>query len=251
MAQRHAQEGPQARTGWEDTRTVAGSRQAKDALFEALASVAKAIGSGRRAEILELLAQGERSVDEVAEAIDQSIANASHHLRVLARAGLLTSRKEGTRVIYQLANDRVGELWAAVRDVAAIQLAEVERLAYDYLGNREGLKPVSRQELLTRMRRGEVVLWDVRPNLEYAAGHIPGARSVPLSQLEEALASLPHDAEVVAYCRGPFCAYADEAVRRIRALGVEAQRLEAGFPEWRRAGLPVVTEGNGDVNATA
>ncbi len=230
---------------------VAGSRQAKDALFEALASVAKAIGSGRRAEILELLTQGERSVEEVAEAIDQSLANTSHHLRVLARAGLLTSRKEGTRVIYGVANDRVGDLWAAVRDVAASQLAAVERLTADYLGNREGLKAVSRHELLTRMRRGEVILWDVRPRLEYAEGHIPGARSVPLAQLEEALASLPDDANVVAYCRGPFCAYADEAVRRIRALGVEAQRLEAGFPEWRRAGLPVATGRDEDVNASA
>lgn len=220
-------------------RRVAGSRQAKDALFEALASVAKAIGSGRRAEILELLAQGERSVEDVAEAIDQSMANASHHLRVLHRAGLLTSRREGTRVIYGLANDRVAELWAAVRDVAATQLAEVERLAAAYLGERGDLNPMGRQELLTRMRRGEVVLWDVRPSLEYAAGHIPGARSVPLSQLEEALASLPEDAELVAYCRGPFCAYADEAVRRITARGGEAHRLEAGFPEWRRAGLPV------------
>lgn len=232
-------------------RTVAGSRQAKDALFEALASVAKAMGSGRRAEILELLAQGERSVEEVAEAIDQSIANASHHLRVLARAGLLTSRKEGTRVIYGLANDRVGDLWAVVRDVAATQLDAVERLAADYLGDREGLQPVPRRELLTRMRRGEVILWDVRPSLEYAEGHIPGARSVPLTQLEEALASLPDDANVVAYCRGPFCAYADEAVRRIRALGVEAHRLEAGFPEWRRAGLPVATERGENVTATA
>ncbi|MFN2556536.1 MAG: ArsR/SmtB family transcription factor [Nitriliruptorales bacterium] len=220
----------------------AGSRTAKDALFEALASVAKAIGSGRRAEILELLAQGERSVEDVAGATDQSIANASHHLRVLARAGLLTSRKQGTRVIYALADERVGELWAAIRDVAAQQVAEVERLAAAYLGERDGLQPMSRQELVRRMRRGEVVLWDVRPGLEYAAGHIPGARSVPLSQLEEALRSLPADAEVVAYCRGPFCAYADEAVSRVTALGVKARRLEAGFPEWRRAGLPVETE---------
>ncbi len=235
----------------EAPRTVAGSRQAKDALFEALASVAKAMGSGRRAEILELLAQGERSVEEVANAIDQSIANASHHLRVLARAGLLTSRKEGTRVIYGLANDRVGELWAAVRDVAATQLAAVERLANDYLGNRDGLQPVSRDELLSRMRRGEAILWDVRPSVEYAEGHIAGARSVPLAQLEEALAALPDDAKVVAYCRGPFCAYADEAVRRIRAGGVEAHRLEAGFPEWRRSGLPVATGQGEDVNATA
>lgn len=221
---------------------MAGSRMAKDALFESLASVAKAIGSGRRAEILELLAQGERSVEEVAEAIDQSVANTSHHLRVLHRAGLLHSRKEGTRVIYGLASDRVADLWAAVRDVAAAQLAEVERLAATYLGERGDLKPMGREELLTRMRRGEVVLWDVRPSLEYEAGHISGARSVPLSQLEEALASLPEGAEVVAYCRGPFCAYADEAVRRLGALGVTANRLEAGFPEWRRAGLPVASE---------
>ncbi len=220
----------------------AATRLAKNALFEALASVAKAIGSGRRAEILELLAQGERSVEEVAEATAQSMANASHHLRVLARAGLLASRKEGTRVIYGLADERVPQLWAAIREVAAKQLADVERLAAAYLGDREGLQPMSRGELLRRMRRGEVILWDVRPSLEYAAGHIPGARSVPLSQLEEALGTLPSDAEVVAYCRGPFCAYADEAVRRLSARGVKAHRLEAGFPEWRQAGLPVESQ---------
>lgn len=220
--------------------TAMGSRAAKDALFASLASVAKAIGNGRRAEILELLAQGERSVEQVAEAIEQSVANTSHHLRRLARSGLLASRREGTRVVYALANERVAELWRAIRDVAAEQVAEVDRLAAAYLGRRDDdLEPMTRAELLERLRRGEVVVWDVRPELEYAAGHISGARSVPLSRVEEELASVPEQIEVVAYCRGPYCVYADEAVRRLDDRGVRARRLEDGFPEWRRAGLPV------------
>jgi len=217
-----------------------GSRAAKDALFEALASVTKALGNGRRAEIVDLLAQGERSVEEVAAEIDQSVANTSHHLRTLVRGGLLRSRREGTRVIYGLASERVAELWAAVREIAARHVAEVDRLADAYLGERDGLEPVTRAELAQRLQRGEVTVIDVRPVVEFEAAHIDGARSLPIAELEERVDSLPHDGEVVAYCRGPYCVYADDAVRLLRRNGVEARRLEDGFPEWKRAGLPVV-----------
>jgi rhodanese-related sulfurtransferase/DNA-binding HxlR family transcriptional regulator len=216
-----------------------GSRAAKDALFEALASVTKALSSGRRAEIVDVLAQGERSVDEVAAEIDQSVANTSHHLRTLARAGLVRSRREGTRVIYDLASEGVAELWAAVREVAAGHVAEVDRLAEAYLGRPDGLEPITRAELAERLRRGNVTVIDVRPDAEFDAGHVAGARSMPVTELERRLDSLPHDAQVVAYCRGPYCVYADDAVRLLRRRGFEARRLEEGFPEWRRAGLPV------------
>lgn len=216
-----------------------GTRAAKDALFDGLASVAKALASGRRAEILELLAQGERSVEQVADAIDQSIANTSHHLQVLAGAGLVESHRDGQRVRYHLASERVADLWAAMRDVAASQVAAVDRLARAYLGDQEGLEAVGREELARRIRSGESVVLDVRPRLEYDAGHIAGARSAPLSELDEALATLPEDVEVVAYCRGPYCVYADEAVRKLRAAGYDARRLEDGYPEWEREGRPV------------
>ena len=216
-----------------------GDRQAKEALFDAFAEVAKALGSGRRAEIIDVLAQGERSVEEIADEIAQSVANTSHHLRALARAGLVTTRRDGTRVFYRLASDRVGELWAALRDVAEAHAAGLDRLAAAYLGNRDCIEIVGRKELSQRLRRGEVVVLDVRPTPEYAAGHIAGARSVPITELRRQLKSLPADADVVAYCRGPYCVYADDAVRQLRKRGVNARRLEDGFPEWKKAGLPV------------
>jgi rhodanese-related sulfurtransferase len=212
---------------------------AKAALFDALASVAQALGSGRRAEIVDVLAQGERSVDEIAGEISQSLANTSQHLQVLARAGLVRSRREGTRVFYRLASERVGELWAAVRDVAVRHVAEVSVLADDYLGERDGVEQLSADELEQRLARGDVVVLDVRPEPEYRAGHIAGARSAPLPALETIAAKLPKRREVVAYCRGPYCVYADDAVRLLRARGLKARRLDVGFPEWRRAGLPV------------
>lgn len=214
---------------------------AKVALFDALASVAQALGSGRRAEIVDLLAQGERSVDEIAHEIGQSAANTSQHLQVLARSGLVRSRREGTRVIYRLASDRVGELWAAVRDVAVRHVAEVSVLAEEYLGARDGVEPVSAKELQQRLARDEVVVLDVRPEAEYRAGHIAGARSTPLPALAALVPKLPRRREIVAYCRGPYCVYADDAVRTLRARGLKARRLDVGFPEWRRAGLPVET----------
>ncbi|HEY7915905.1 MAG TPA: metalloregulator ArsR/SmtB family transcription factor [Acidimicrobiales bacterium] len=214
-------------------------RVAKNALFDSLADVAKALASGRRAEIVDLLGQGERSVDEVAVEIGQSVANTSQHLRVLLRSGLLTTRREGTRVFYALANDRVEELWRVLRDVAAEHVAGFDDLARAYLGDREGVEIVSRAELARRLRQGDVVLLDVRPAVEFNAGHIAGARAVPLAELRQHLRSIPADADVVAYCRGPYCVYADEAVRLLHRRGVVARRLEDGFPEWRRAKLPV------------
>jgi rhodanese-related sulfurtransferase/DNA-binding MarR family transcriptional regulator len=227
-----------------------GSRAAKEALFEALASVAKALSSGRRAEIVDLLAQGERSVEDVATELDQSVANTSHHLRSLARAGLVRTRRQGTRVIYGLAGEEVAQLWTVLRGVAAEHVAEVDRLAHAYLGRRDGLQPITREELARRLRRGEVTLLDVRPEPEFEAGHVEGARSIPIAELERRLDALPRDSELVAYCRGPYCVFADDAVRLLRGRGFEARRLEDGFPEWKRAGLPVAvgaTEGGQEV----
>jgi len=215
------------------------SRAAKEALFEAQARVAKALASGRRAEIVDLLAQGERSVDDIAGEIGQSIANTSHHVRALAHAGLLLSRRDGTRILYRLASDRVAELWAVIRGLANEHIAEVEQLARTYLGGDDPLVPVSREELVQRLSTGDVIVIDVRPAIEYAAGHIAGARSIPVDELAQQLNAVPRNAEVVAYCRGPYCVYADEAVRTLRASGYSAHRLEDGFPEWRRAGLGV------------
>ena len=216
---------------------------AKGALFDALASVAQALGSGRRAEIVDLLAQGERSVEEIANEIDQSVANTSQHLQVLARSGLVRTRREGNRVFYRLSSERVAELWAAVRDVAVRQVAEVTVLAGDYLGERDEIELLSATELDERLQQGKVVVLDVRPEAEYRSGHIAGAVSAPLERLESIAPGLPRRREVVAYCRGPYCVYADEAVRLLRAGGLRARRLDVGFPEWRRAGLPVEMAG--------
>src|ERR671918_798909 len=209
------------------------SRQAKDALFEAIALMGKAFSSPRRLELLDLLAQGPRSVDELARASDQSRANTSQHLQALHSAGLVTRAREGTSVRYELADDEALRLWLALRDVSAARLAEVERAAADYLG--EEVQRIGRSELLARLADGDVVLVDVRPAEEYAAGHIRGARSIPLAELEQRLAELPENAEVVAYCRGPFCAYAHEAVRRLHSAGRLASRLEEGWPELKLA----------------
>jgi rhodanese-related sulfurtransferase len=215
------------------------SGAAKVALFDALASVAQALGSGRRAEIVDLLAQAERSVEEVATEISQSVANTSQHLQVLARAGLVRTRRDGTRVYYRLASERVGELWAAVRDVAVGHVAEVGVLADEYLGERSGVESLSADELEQRLARGEVVVLDVRPEQEYRAGHIAGARSAPLPALASLMPTLPRRREVIAYCRGPYCVYADDAVRLLRQRGLKARRLDVGYPEWRRANRPI------------
>ncbi len=213
-----------------------GSRHEKNALFEAIALMGKAFASPRRLELLDLLAQAPRTVDELARASDQSTANTSQHLQGLHAAGMVTRTREGTSVRYTLADDEVLSLWLALRDASRARLGEVERAARDYLG--EDVEAIGRVELIARMGRGDVVLIDVRPAHEYEAGHIKGARSIPLDELQERLAELPAGREVVAYCRGPFCAYAHDAVRRLRVTGRSARRLAEGWPEWRLASKP-------------
>src|SRR5215218_2685727 len=218
-----------------------GDRAAKDALFDAFGEVAKALGNGRRAELIDVLAQGERHVDELAAEIGQSVANTSFHLRVLANAGLVTTRRDGTRIYYRLASARVGELWSAMRDVAGAHHQQLDELAAAYLGDRGRLEQIGRSELAERIAAGDVVVVDVRPASEFAGGHISGARSIPIDQLAANIRNLPAGVEVVAYCRGPYCVFADDAVRLLRRRGRRARRLEDGFPEWQRADLPVDT----------
>ncbi len=216
-----------------------GDRAAKDALFDGFAEVGKALANGRRAEVLDVLDQGERHVEGIAESIGQSVANTSFHLRVLAGAGLVTTRREGNRVYYRLTSDRVAALWSAMRDVAVAHHTELGHLAAAYLGNRRGIEEVTRAELASRLDAGDLVVLDVRPPPEFASGHISGARSIPIDDLGAQIRSLPDRVEVVAYCRGPFCVFADDAVRLLRRRGRPARRLEDGYPEWRAAGLPI------------
>lgn len=215
-----------------------GDRRAKDALYDAFGEMAKALANGRRAELVDVLAQGERHVDELADEIDQSVANTSFHLRTLATAGLVTTRREGTRIYYRLASDRVADLWSALRDVAAAHHERLDELAAAYLGDRSRLDEIDRAELAERIAVGDVVVIDVRPTAEYAAGHIAGAVSIPIEELAAGVEALPDGVDVVAYCRGPYCVFADDAVRLLRRRGRRAQRLRDGFPEWRRAQLP-------------
>jgi rhodanese-related sulfurtransferase/predicted transcriptional regulator len=206
------------------------SSREKKALFEAIAVMGKAFASPVRLELLDLLAQAPRSVEELARASEQSMANASQHLQALHAAGLVTRAREGTRVRYALAGEEALRLWLALRDASAAGVAEVERAARNYLGDE--VEAVGRDELIARLARGDVVLVDVRPPEEFEAGHIEGARSIPFEELERRIAELPRDREVIAYCRGPFCAYAHEAVRTLRGAGRSARRLQDGFPEW-------------------
>jgi rhodanese-related sulfurtransferase/predicted transcriptional regulator len=205
----------------------------KDALFEAIALMGKAFASPRRLALLDLLAQAPRNVDELARASGQSSASTSQHLQALHAAGMVTRVRDGTSVRYAIAGDRALALWLALRDASVSQLAEVERAAHEYLG--DDVDAIGRDALIARLRKGDVVLVDVRPREEFDAGHIEGARSIPLEELEDRLAELPADREVVAYCRGPFCVYAHDAVRRLQAAGRPARRLEEGWPEWRLA----------------
>ncbi len=214
-----------------------GDRNAKNALFDAFAEVAKAIGNGRRAELIDVLAQGERSVDELSAEISQSVANTSFHLRTLAQAGLVATRRDGTRIYYRLAT-HVGELWSALRDVAVAHVTGIEALAEAYVGDRSGLESIDRDELERRIAEGSVVVIDVRNTTEYAAGRIAGAVSIPVDELPGRLDELPSDVEVVAYCRGPYCAYADDAVRILHQHERPARRLDGGFPEWRADNRP-------------
>jgi rhodanese-related sulfurtransferase/DNA-binding HxlR family transcriptional regulator len=209
------------------------TRQSKEALFEAIAGMGKAFASPRRLELIDLLAQGPRSVDQLARASGQSTANASQHLQALHASGVVTRERDGTRVNYSLAGPDLLRLWLELRDASATRLAEVERAAREYLGAE--VEAISREELVNRLRGNDVVLVDVRPAEEFDAGHIRGAVSIPLDELDERLAELPADSEIVAYCRGTLCAYAHEAVRRLRAEGRSARRLEGGWPEWQLA----------------
>lgn len=219
--------------------TTASGLQAKDALFAAFAKVGRALGNGHRLALVDVLAQGERSVEELARAIGQSVANTSQHLQVLAHAGLTRSERRGHRVVYRLAGDDVAALWQALRDVSARHVLEVEMFATAYLGDRSEIEQITSDELESRLADGSVIVLDVRPAVEYAAGHIAGARSSPLDELVTGATEVGRGGTVVAYCRGPYCVYADDAVRFLRAHGVDASRLDVGFPEWRRAGRPV------------
>ncbi|MGV6857578.1 MAG: ArsR/SmtB family transcription factor [bacterium] len=211
----------------------------KHDLFNQFARVAKAMSNGYRLELLEFLAQGERSVDALAKVAKLSVANTSQHLQQLKQAGLVANRKEGHRVIYRLSGDDVTELMACLRGVAERRVAEVKRLVDDYLVVKDALEPVPANELLERVRDGLVTVLDVRPAEEYNAGHLPGAVNVPLEELEQHIASMDDQQSVVAYCRGPHCVLAYEAVARLREKGIEAQRLDGGLPEWALQGLPV------------
>lgn len=211
----------------------------QDRLYEQFERVGKALASRRRLKMLDLLAQGEKSVEQVADHADLSTANASHHLRRLLDARLVEVRREGPYAYYRLASDRVFELMAALRTVAADRLAEVDRLLEKYREDRSDLDAVTMEELRRDYEEGQVVLIDVRPDEEYRSGHIEGARSVPLEEIGDILDHLPDDREIVAYCRGPYCLLSDEAVERLRAEGFRARRLDGGFPEWRASGLPV------------
>ena len=211
----------------------------KSALFSAFAELARALGHLHRLEIIELLAQGERSVDAVAERARLSVANASQHLRLMRRAGLLASRRDGKHVLYGLRDQSVLELVASLQRVGERNLAEVRQLVDGYFRTRDSFEPVSRKELARRIKDGLVTVLDVRPADEFAAGHLPKALNIPLRDLSRRLREIPKNREIVAYCRGPYCVLAFEAVAAMRAKGYEARRMEDGFPQWKAAGLPV------------
>jgi rhodanese-related sulfurtransferase len=214
-------------------------REFKDRLFEQFARLGKALVSPKRLEIVDLLAQGERSVEEIARETAMSVASASQHLQVLKAARMVEARREGLYIHYRLSDENVFRTWQAVRALGESRLAEVDRVVEAYLEDRAALEAVDATELMERLSEGSVVVLDVRPEKEYRAGHIPGALSVPLDALEAALQTLPREREVVAYCRGPYCVFSDEAVAFLRARGYRARRLRQGLPDWRAAGMPV------------
>lgn len=217
-------------------------RAFKTEINEQFARIAKAIANPHRLEIVDLLAQGERSVEELAKEAALSVANASQHLQALREAHLVATRKEGLRVYYRLADSTVYQLVQLIREIAERQLAELERIVNTYLTERKSMEPITLNELLARLREPGLVLLDVRPTLEYAQGHIAGARSIPIDELESRLHELPHDQEIVAYCRGTYCVFADEAVELLVARGYQAQRMQQGYPDWKLADLPTETE---------
>jgi rhodanese-related sulfurtransferase/predicted transcriptional regulator len=211
----------------------------KHSLYRSLAKVGQALASANRLQLLEFIAQGERSVDELATMAGLSVANASQHLQGLREAGLVVPRKDGQRVFYAIAGSEVVRLYSALRRAGEAHAAEVEKLVRDFIGHRDELEPVRPEELLARAKKGLVTVLDVRPAEEFAAGHVPGAVNVPIDKLESNLARLPRSREVVAYCRGPYCLMSFEAVLKLRKRGWKARRLQDGFPEWKAAGLPV------------
>lgn len=221
-------------------------RALKIELFDQFARVAQAAASGRRVEIVDVLANGERTVEELSRQVGMSVANTSRHLQVLKEAGLVAGTRDGTRVRYRLASPTVYRFWVALRSLAAERLPGVQGLVEAYLGSREGLEAINGDELLARMKAGEpLVVVDVRPVEEYQAAHVAGAVSIPLEELEQRLRELPHDRDIVAYCRGPYCAFAPEAVRTLRAHGYAARHLSDGLPEWVAAGNGVESDGAG------
>jgi rhodanese-related sulfurtransferase len=211
----------------------------KEGLNEQFARLGKAVASPKRIELLDLLCQGERSVEGLAGATRMGLTNTSAHLQVLRRARLVETRREGVKIFYRVADDAVCRFYIALRDLGRARLAEVEQIVRDYFDAPDELEPVSREALLERVHRGEAAVIDVRPAEEYAAGHVPGAVSIPLAELRQRLGELPAGVEIVAYCRGPYCVLAPEALTVLRASGFPARRLEDGFPEWRLAGMPV------------
>jgi len=213
-------------------------REAKDALYAQFSRVARAAGNPRRIELLELLAQAERSVEDLARASGMDFSNTSAQLQVLRQARLIEGRRQGKRILYRLGDDGVNRFLTALRHLARSRLAEVEQVVRAYFQEHDELQPIASAELIGRLRRRDTMLLDVRPREEFEAGHIPGAMSMPLSELRERLSELPGDREVVAYCRGPYCVLAPKAVQLLRAAGFRARRLEEGYPEWRLAGLP-------------
>ena len=217
------------------------SQESKQALFEQLAVVARALGSAVRLELLDFLAQGERNVEELAQAAGLAVANTSKHLQQLKSAGLVEARRDGKHIRYRLSDDRALDAVRDLRILAEAHLDQVGDLVTSYLRSRDALEPVPAAELLVRAREGLVTVIDVRPPQEFAQGHIAGALNIPLDQLKQRLQDVPRDREVVAYCRGPWCVLSYEAVARLRKAGIAARRLEDGLPEWRRAGLPVET----------
>jgi len=222
----------------------------KDRLYGQFARIGKALGNPHRLELLELLAQGERSAEELARESGTSMANASQHLQALKEAGLVEARKAGLFVHYRLADASVFELCRALRHVAERRLAELERIVREHFGDRTNAEAVSMAELLTRARKGGIVILDARPAHEFAAGHIAGALSVPVEEMRHRLHKLPKNKQYVAYCRGPYCIYADQAVELLRANGRRAQRLLEGFPEWKAAGFPIATAPNEGTEVT-
>jgi rhodanese-related sulfurtransferase len=214
-------------------------REFKDRLFEQFARIGKALASPKRLEIVDLLAQGERTVEELARETAMSVASASQHLQVLKAARMVEARRDGLYAHYRLADEDVFRTWQTVRALAESRLSEVDGVVAAYLEDRDALEAVDATQLMERLTTGSVVVLDVRPEEEYRAGHIPGALSVPVHTLEAALQTLPRDREIVAYCRGPYCVFSDEAVALLRSRGYQARRLRQGLPDWRAAGMPV------------